>query len=77
MGVSSRFALGCTLTPIQLRLAGKPPSLRILPPSMGKEEAHTACSAIFCDQILGASWWTLLPSASTATVTGMSCTVNS
>ena len=36
------------------------------------------CSrAIFSFQTNGASWWTLLPSASTATVTGMSSTLNS
>jgi hypothetical protein len=33
--------------------------------------------AIFSFQNSGASWWTLLPSLSTATVTGMSSTVNS
>ena len=32
---------------------------------------------IFSFQTSGASWWTLLPSESTATVTGMSSTVNS
>ena len=41
-------------------------------------QSASRCSlAIFSFHTSGASWWTFLPSESTATVTGMSSTVNS
>jgi hypothetical protein len=62
--------------PPRLRRGGPPPRL-----TTGRRKPYTPSSSfslrIFSCQTSGARWWTLWPSASTATVTGMSCTSNS
>lgn len=46
-------------------------------PNSGHTPSSNFSSAIFFFQTCGASWWTLFPSLSTATVTGKSLTSNS
>ena len=48
-----------------------------LSPARDHAPTSSPSRAIFSVQTKGASWWTLLPSASTATVTGKSDTSNS
>ncbi|EZP82062.1 hypothetical protein BV97_02085 [Novosphingobium resinovorum] len=67
-GVESRLYI-----PLRLSLSKPPPHQE-----KGAIGYASKCSsAIFVFHTGGASVWTFLPSESTATVTGMSCTVNS